>query len=65
LNFGLQYTKCCWILTGGYRAVTVTGVALSGNQIPQGYRDLNTLSLIDTNGRLVLHGAHFSVARFR
>jgi hypothetical protein len=45
-----------WRLTGGYRAVGMTGVALATNQIPVYMVDLDGVAAIDTNGSMILHG---------
>ncbi|MEQ8784982.1 MAG: BBP7 family outer membrane beta-barrel protein [Pirellulaceae bacterium] len=47
-----------WRLLGGYRAVGVTGLALTTNQIPMDLRGLNDVNAVDTNGSLILHGAY-------
>jgi hypothetical protein len=46
-------------ITGGYRAVALTGVALSTNQIPVDYiAAIDSLRAVDSNGSLILHGAY-------
>jgi len=47
-----------WRVLGGYRAVGVSNVALTTNQIPMDLRGLNDAAAIDTNGALILHGAY-------
>jgi len=44
---------------GGYRAVAVTGVALTTNQIPYNFAGINDVEDIDSNGSLILHGGYF------
>ncbi len=49
-------------LTGGYRAVALTGVALSTNQIPlDNIWTVDSVREIDSNGSLILHGAFAGV----
>jgi opacity protein-like surface antigen len=60
LNLGAEYCLTdCWTLTGGYRAVAVTGVALPTNQIYPDLRGIQDVELIASNGSLILHGAYF------
>jgi hypothetical protein len=47
-----------WRVLGGYRAVGVSNLALTTNQIPSDLRGLNDAAAIDTNGSLILHGAY-------
>jgi hypothetical protein len=54
LNFWLHDN---WRLFGGYRAIAVTGVALSDNQIPFYIAAADEFADPDTNGSLILHGA--------
>lgn len=59
LKAGMNYQLTNhWRVLGGYRAVGVTGVALTTNQIPTDLRGLNDVHAIDTNGSLILHGAY-------
>lgn len=46
-------------LTGGYRVVAVTGVALSTEQVPQNFEDLEIVHSTPSNGDVILHGAYF------
>jgi len=43
----------------GYRAVAITGVALSTDQIPQNFEDLQIVADIQSSGEVVLHGGYF------
>lgn len=53
---------CHWRARFGYRMVAVTGVALTGNQIPTAtYTDLTDVAIIDSNGSLILHGGYASL----
>jgi len=51
---------CHWRFSGGYRAMALSGVALSTNQLPFGrtYTDLVGIANIERNGDLILHGAY-------
>lgn len=42
----------------GYRALGVTGVALSPDQIPYNFTDVNDIHRVNSNGSLILHGAY-------
>jgi hypothetical protein len=59
LNAGASFwlTKH-WRLTGGYRALAITGVALAADQIPMDLRGINDVQAIDADGSLILHGAY-------
>lgn len=60
VNLGGRYCVTdCWTLTGGYRAVAITGVALPENQIYPDLRGIQDVELVDSNGSLILHGAYF------
>jgi hypothetical protein len=47
-----------WRITGGYRAVGITGLALAADQIPLDLRGINDVDAVDTDGSLILHGAY-------
>lgn len=52
----------CWAITAGYRAVGVSGVALSTNQVPVDFiAALDSVRAVDSNGSLILHGAFVGV----
>ncbi len=58
LELGLRYRLYSrWSLVGGYRAMTVSGVALPSDQIPSDLRGVNDLPFIASDGSIVLHGA--------
>lgn len=47
-----------WSISAGYRAVGVSGVALSTNQIPVDFIGaLDSIQTVNSNGSLILHGA--------
>lgn len=61
LGGNYQLTRTC-SLTGGYRAVALTGVALSTNQIPlDNIWTVDSVRDIDSNGSVILHGAFAGV----
>jgi hypothetical protein len=45
-----------WRAVASYRAVAVTGIALSTNQVPDNFGDYYGARNIDSNGSLILHG---------
>jgi hypothetical protein len=47
-----------WRVTGGYRALAITGVGLAADQIPMDLRGINDVHAIDADGSLILHGAY-------
>ena len=64
-DVGMTYNVGChWSLTGGYRVLAVSGVALSDNQFPAFLAATGDLRDVKTNGDLVLHGA-FAGVTFR
>ncbi|MEX0794506.1 MAG: BBP7 family outer membrane beta-barrel protein, partial [Pirellulaceae bacterium] len=44
---------------GGYRAVALTGMALSTDQIPQNFEDLGVVASTQASSSVILHGAYF------
>jgi hypothetical protein len=59
LDLGASYQVCRWMkVTGGYRVVAISGVALTENQIPTYFAGLDDVREIDSNGNLLLHGAY-------
>ncbi|MBI1248454.1 BBP7 family outer membrane beta-barrel protein [bacterium] len=60
LDLGLNYRVFNgFTLTGGYRAVAISGVALSADQIPQNFEDYGIINYVQASGDLILHGAYF------
>ena len=47
----------------GYRALGVSGIAFSPNQIPYNFTDGADIQRIDSNGSLLLHGAYFGLQK--
>ena len=48
-----------WSVSGGYRAIAVTGLASPTDQIYPDLRGINDLYTIESTSSLVLHGAYF------
>ncbi|GAA4432794.1 BBP7 family outer membrane beta-barrel protein [Bremerella cremea] len=60
LDLGLDYKLFdCFTLSGGYRAVAVSGVALSADQIPQNFEDYAIINHVQASSDVILHGAYF------
>lgn len=60
LDLGVDYRMLqCFTVSGGYRAVAVTGVALSADQIPQNFEDFAIIESTQASSDLILHGAYF------
>ena len=57
LRVGLDYQFTpTWRLTGGYRAVGLSGVALPTAQMPRNFADIDGVGQIDSTGSLIIHG---------
>ena len=64
LDLGLNYQfNACTRANFGYRAIGVTSVALSADQIPYNFNDTAEIQRIKSNGSLLLHGFYFGVER--
>ncbi len=50
--------NCNWSLKFGYRVVGVSGVALSFDQAPADFSNVDDIANIDPNGSLLLHGGY-------
>ena len=62
LDVGLNYTiGCNTRLFGGYRALAVSGIALSDQQIPPFLADTAGFATLESNADLILHGAFAGV----
>ena len=58
LDLGLNYqVSPRWRAYAAYRAVGISGVALSDDQIPQFIEDVAGITDIDSSGEVILHGA--------
>ncbi|MDP6446123.1 MAG: BBP7 family outer membrane beta-barrel protein [Pirellulaceae bacterium] len=65
IDLGLRYQiNECWNVGAGYRALGLTGVALSTNQVPYYFADLRGVEHIDSNGSLILHGTTYFRAEY-
>jgi hypothetical protein len=57
VDLGVRWDyNCHWSAFAAYRAVAVTGVALSDDQFPTALADIPSIRAIDSNGSLVVHG---------
>ncbi len=63
LSLGANWNvNSCWSVNFGYRAVGITGVALSTNQVPVDFIGaLDSIRTVNSNGCLLLHGAFAGV----
>ncbi|HIA20791.1 MAG TPA: hypothetical protein EYN03_09675 [Planctomycetes bacterium] len=50
-----------WRAFFGYRAVALAGAALSTNQFPEDFSQLDEAAVIRSNGSLILHGAYAGI----
>jgi len=62
LDLGLTYNiNHCWSIRAGYRLIGVSGVALSTNQIPDSFADIEGIQNINSNANLLLHGGYLGL----
>ncbi len=62
LRLGGAYDFTCnWRGVLAYRALAVTGVALSGDQIPQDFSNSAQVGLISSDGSIIIHGIQAGV----
>ena len=62
LDVGLSWRFAChWLATIGYRAIAISGLAYSTDQIPPSFADLPGVAAIDSNADMILHGAYAGV----
>jgi hypothetical protein len=62
LELGARWDiNCHWSVFASYRALAMTGVALSDEQIPFYVVDMQAIRDIDTSNSLILHGATLGV----
>jgi hypothetical protein len=52
---------CNWRGVLAYRAIAISGVALSTDQIPEDFSNEAQVALIDSNGSLIIHGVQAGV----
>jgi hypothetical protein len=52
---------CNWRGVLAYRAVAISGVALSVDQMPEDFSNREEVALIDSNGSLIIHGVQAGV----
>jgi hypothetical protein len=48
--------NCHWRGIIAYRAIGITGVALSTDQMPENFSTLDHVTLVDANGSIIIHG---------
>jgi hypothetical protein len=53
--------NCNWRGILAYRAIAISGVALSTDQIPEDFSNEAQVALIDSNGSLIIHGVQAGV----
>jgi hypothetical protein len=53
--------NCNWRGILAYRAIAISGVALSTDQIPEDFSNEAQVALIDSNGSLIIHGVQLGV----
>jgi len=59
LDLGVDYKVFnCLTLTGGYRALAVSGVGLAADQIPQNFEDFAVINDVQASSDVILHGAY-------
>jgi len=62
IDFGARYHLTShWRLIAGYRIVAMTGMALTGNQVPPHFAGIEDVYDVDTNGEILLHGGYAGV----
>ncbi|MEM9353159.1 MAG: BBP7 family outer membrane beta-barrel protein [Planctomycetota bacterium] len=62
IRAGISYRPWChWRLYGGWRALAISGVALSVDQTPHEFSTSNNLAYIHSNGSLIVHGLQAGV----
>jgi hypothetical protein len=52
---------CNWRGILAYRAIAISGVALSTDQIPEDFSNEEHVALIDSTGSLIIHGVQAGV----
>jgi hypothetical protein len=53
--------NCNWRGVVAYRAIGITGVALSSDQMPENFSTLDHVALVDANGSIIIHGVQVGV----
>ena len=62
LDLGLSYyVTPCWRISGGYRAMGLTSLALATEQIPTLFGYYDTAAIINSSNSMILHGAYAGV----
>jgi Putative beta barrel porin-7 (BBP7) len=60
LGLGYQLTQC-WRITGGYRAIGITGLAFAPDQIPPSFGYYDYAAQINSSNSMILHGAYAGI----
>ena len=59
LDLGVSYRLSCrWRATAGYRVIAISGVALTDEQVPVYFQDIDGVANIDSERSLILHGGY-------
>ena len=59
LDLGVSYRfSCRWRAHAGYRVVAISGIALTEEQVPVYFQDIDGVANIDSESSLVLHGGY-------
>lgn len=63
LDLGLMFRPTRnWQISGGYRALGVSGLALASDQLYHDLRGIQDVEDIEVNGDLILHGGYFQLS---
>jgi len=60
LGLGYQISQC-WRITGGYRALGISGIALATDQIPPFFSYYDAAAQINSSNSMILHGAYAGI----
>ena len=59
LDLGASYQLSCrWRARAGYRVMAISGIALTGEQVPVYFQDIDGVANIDSECSLILHGGY-------
>lgn len=62
MDLGASYCLGChWRLRAGYRVIAISGIALTTEQVPVYFQDIDGVANIDSECSLVLHGGYAGV----
>ncbi|MDA1177514.1 MAG: BBP7 family outer membrane beta-barrel protein [Planctomycetota bacterium] len=60
LGLGYQISQC-WRITGGYRAIGLSGIALATDQIPPFFSYYDAAAQINSSNSMIIHGAYAGI----